>query len=113
MTNRKFYRLLHARGLDGTFLAEMVGSNRSHVSEVLNNKPGHGGQTRRKLFLWLMPDEIEALGWKEQYEAWLREPLRDGADMRPEETSGDTGDVAARVAGEGNRMRRPATMRST
>lgn len=107
MHNKNFYRLLHARGITVQFLADVIDSGRAHVTEVLNNVPGHGGKTRRRLFRWLMPEEIEALGWTPEYRAWLKKPwanLQAGAAMRPEESSGDIGaaDSARARIGEGN-----------
>lgn len=52
-------------------IAERIGSNRSHVNEVLNNKPGHGYRTRRKLVGFFKAnfenwnELLAALGWKE------------------------------------------------
>lgn len=66
----RFYRSLHARGLDQTKLAAMAGTGRSHLSEVLNNKPGHGHLTRRRLFPHLKPAEVELLGWGKEYRRW-------------------------------------------
>lgn len=77
MINRTFHRLIRKRGITVQFLADAIDSGRPHVTEVLNNVPGHGGRTRRRLFLWLLPEEIAALGWTVEYEAWLREPLRE------------------------------------
>jgi hypothetical protein len=74
MKNKPFYHLLHARGLDTTMLAFFVGTSRAHLTEVLNNKPGHGGKTRRKLFPFILPEEAAALGWTDEYQAWLKGP---------------------------------------
>jgi hypothetical protein len=63
MKNAAFYRLLHARGLTTQRLALEIRSSRAHVTQVLNNIPGRGGQTRRKLRLLLTPAEILALDW--------------------------------------------------
>lgn len=105
MRNQKFYKLLRERGMTATLLAELSGTGRSHLSEVLNNKPGHGGHTRRKIFPWILPAEAEALGWLDEYMRWLRGPakhLQACAAMRSEETSEDTGALARTSAGEGN-----------
>lgn len=63
MKNWQFYRALKSRGLTAQKLAKQVGCGRSHLSQVLNNKPGRGGQTRRKLRPLLTPEEIQLLGW--------------------------------------------------
>ncbi|MEN6533345.1 MAG: hypothetical protein ABFD89_06760 [Bryobacteraceae bacterium] len=78
MKNHKFYWLLHeprdGRGLPCwtvAMLAREIGSGRAHVTEVLNNVPGHGGKTRRKLvavFRGHFPywrEMLAALGWTE------------------------------------------------
>ena len=51
-------------------MAEAIYSNRAHVNDVLNNKPGHGYQTRRKLIVFFKkefpkawPEILEALNW--------------------------------------------------
>ena len=72
MKNKTFYHLLHKRGMDTTRLAELVGTSRPHLTEVLNNKPGHGNTTRRKVFPWILPEEADALGWGEQHRDWLK-----------------------------------------
>ena len=56
-------------------LARQIGSNRAHVCQVLNNKPGRGMWTRRRLFPHLTEKEVEALGWSGEYNRWrfLRE----------------------------------------
>lgn len=101
MKNVKFYQLLHAREMNTTLLAQLAGTSRAHLTEVLNNKPGRGHVTRRKIFPWILPEEASALGWREQYEAWLKGPtlrrsqaaatdLQAGAAMRSEENSEDT-----------------------
>ena len=52
-------------------LALSIGSTRAHVTEVLNNVPGHGGRTRRRLVLvirWNFDhwrEMLSALGWAE------------------------------------------------
>lgn len=71
MKNPKFHQLLRKRGMDVNQLAYFIDSLPTHVSQVLNNIPGRGGHTRRKLFKWLLPEEIAALGWTEEYKRWL------------------------------------------
>jgi hypothetical protein len=71
MKNQKFHQLLRQRGLDVNQLAYFIDSLPTHVSQVLNNIPGRGGHTRRKLFKWLLPEEIATLGWTEEYRDWL------------------------------------------
>lgn len=44
-------------------LADKIFSSRSHVSQVLNNKPGRGYQTRHKLAHYLTNEELQILGW--------------------------------------------------
>lgn len=74
MKNYQFYKLLHSRRdektgrrMTTTLLAEKIGSSRSHVTEVLNNVPGHGGNsTRRKLLTLMTHDELSTLGWSQK-----------------------------------------------
>jgi hypothetical protein len=76
MNNWRFYRSLHGRrDKDGKQmttekLAEQIHSERTHVTQVLNNKPGRGGKTRRKLFRVLTEEEIRALGWWDEFEKY-------------------------------------------
>jgi hypothetical protein len=80
MKNWTFYRLLHSRRdregrrMTIRILAEQIGTRGSHLCEVLNNRPGHGHQTRVKLFRVLTYEEIRALGWWEEFLQWLRVP---------------------------------------
>lgn len=100
MTNQKFFKLLREREMTATLLAELADVGRSSFSETINNKPGRGSRTRRKIFPWILPAEAEALGWRAEYMAWLRGPalnLQVGAAMRSEENSEGT-----EVDGEGN-----------
>jgi transcriptional regulator with XRE-family HTH domain len=74
--NPEFRRLLKARGLSINDLAAQTGAGRSHLSKLLNGlgydeKPGRGRHTKPKLFLALRPEEIDALGWREEYDVWL------------------------------------------
>lgn len=66
MKNWELHKSLHARGLNQTRLARLAHTGRSHVSEVLNNKPGHGGQTRKKLAQFLTESELALLGWDKE-----------------------------------------------
>ena len=79
MKNHKFYWLMREpRGADNKplwtvdDLAHAVGSSRSHVTEVLNNAPGHGHCTRAKLVsvfrsnFTYWRDMVAALGWDER-----------------------------------------------
>lgn len=59
-------RMLRRRGLTINTLAWCIHSSRSHVSQVLANKPGRGGQTRRKLAAMLLDAELALLGWDRQ-----------------------------------------------
>lgn len=62
--NRAFYRALSKRGQTTSSLAQAIRSCRSHVCEVFNNKPGHGGHsTRKKLAPLLTEQELGFLGW--------------------------------------------------
>lgn len=61
---RTFYRAIAARGLDAGALARRIRSNRAHVTLVLNNTPGRGGHTRKKLAKLLKPEELKILNWK-------------------------------------------------
>ena len=77
MKNQRFYQLLHmGRQANGeawttSALAASIQSGRAHVTEVLNNEPGHGHQTRRKLAavfkanFTFWRDLLLALGWDE------------------------------------------------
>lgn len=77
MKNKDFLGLLHAQrhpsGRKWTIekLATAISGNRGHVNDVLNNKPGHGGQTRRKLAALFQKDfpswraMLATLGWDE------------------------------------------------
>lgn len=66
----RFYDSLHHRGLNQAKLAALSVTNRSHLCQVLNNKPGHGHHTRRRLFPYLNAKEIALLGWTAEYEKW-------------------------------------------
>lgn len=61
----KFTSLLHERGLTQADLARVAGSHRSHVNQTLNNVPGRGPFTRKKLAPYLTTAERAALGWDE------------------------------------------------
>lgn len=63
MKNWRLHQAMKARGMDTKLLAILIDSSRTHVSQVLNNKPGRGGQTRRKLAEHLTPAELELAGW--------------------------------------------------
>ena len=63
MKNAPFYASLHARGLVAADLARAIGSSRAHVCLVLNNTPGRGHYTRRKLAGHLTERERRLLGW--------------------------------------------------
>lgn len=86
MRNEKFYWLLREpRDAQGRpvwsveRLAAAAGSSRAHVTEVLNNVPGHGHRTRGRLVRVLMAnftywrDMLVVLGWSESGE--LRETV--------------------------------------
>lgn len=70
--NWEIHRRLHGRGLTQKKLAALAGTGRAHVSQVLNNKPGRGHLTRRRLFPHLLPKEVRLLGWQDEYYRWLR-----------------------------------------
>lgn len=61
---KAFYRAIGERGLDAGNLARRIRSNRAHVTLVLNNTPGRGGHTRKKLAKLLKPEELQILNWK-------------------------------------------------
>src|SRR4051812_23447348 len=65
-------------------IAEAIYCNRSRVTDTLNNKPGHGAQTRpklRKFFRKHFPDTyeqlIESLGWGEGSKTKTRKVTRE------------------------------------
>ncbi len=60
----KVISLLHERGMTVEKLAAAILSGRAHVTQVMANKPGRGGQTRRKLNPLLTTAERELLGWE-------------------------------------------------
>jgi hypothetical protein len=79
MKNTEFYKLLHSRfdeksgaRMNTTLLAERAGVGRCHLIQVLNNVPGRGKHTRRRLFPLLTLEEIKTLGWEHGYELWTR-----------------------------------------
>jgi hypothetical protein len=79
MKNCNFHRLLHSRfdektgaRMTTTLLAALAGVGRCHLCQVINNMPGRGGKTRRRLFPYLTYEEIKALGWERDYELWSR-----------------------------------------
>lgn len=63
MKNRALLEGLKKRGLSIRALAKAIGSSRAHVSLVLNNAPGRGGQTRRKLAKLMTEEERGLAGW--------------------------------------------------
>lgn len=78
--NKMFYRLLRAvkdpSGKRPLWTLEKIGKeiyvNRSHLTDVINNKPRHGAQTRPKLVRFFKQHFeqwqaiLEALGWDEE-----------------------------------------------
>lgn len=76
-TNERFYYLLHdQQELTTAMLAALADTGRAHLTQVLNNKPGRGKETRVKLagLCWTVPhpqaghyiltDEmLKELGW--------------------------------------------------
>lgn len=66
MTKALLYSL-HERGMTQKKLAALTGCGRSHLSQVLSNKKGRGGQTRRKLIPHLTLEEIFMLGWAAEW----------------------------------------------
>jgi len=74
-----------------TLLAALAGVGRCHLCQVINNVPGRGGKTRRRLFPHLTHEEIKALGWEREYELWSRHRpdrrcLRSTQNIVPNET---------------------------
>jgi len=75
--NKLFYRLLRAvkdpSGKHPLWTVEKIAAaiyvNRSHLNDVLNNKPGHGGQTRPKVARFFKANFeqsaaiLQSLGW--------------------------------------------------
>ena len=59
----RFYRSIHARGLDVTLIAKAINCGRSHLSQVLSGKR-RGSQTWRKIERsdLLTVDELALLG---------------------------------------------------
>lgn len=53
----RFYWLLAQQELNSVMLAALVGTSRAHLNRVLNNTPGRGHFTRRKLagLAWTAP----------------------------------------------------------
>lgn len=80
--NSEFHRLLAARGQTINGLVAVTGAGRSHLSQVINNnrgdKPGRGRHTRGKLYAVLTEQEIAALGWQAEFDAWfVALPIKD------------------------------------
>lgn len=63
MKNALLGHLLAERGWTQARLAAHIGSGRAHVSQVLNNVPGRGHRTRKKLAPLLTQRELDLLGW--------------------------------------------------
>lgn len=63
MKNALVGHLLAERGWTQAKLAAAIGSSRAHVSLVLNNTPGRGYRTRKKLAPLLTARELDLLGW--------------------------------------------------
>ena len=59
----EFKRRLRERGETISSLARKTFCGRSHVSQVVNGRPGRGGHTRRKLAQFLTAEETALLGW--------------------------------------------------
>lgn len=74
---------LKHRGLRVKDLAEQARVSRCHLSEVLQNKPGRGGQTRRRVAPLLLPEELALLGWDEN--GRMKGPSRTGQMVSPRE----------------------------
>jgi hypothetical protein len=82
MSNLGCQRLLQARGLTVQTLADALGTSRSHLSQVLANKPagpgqafgtGRGGRTRTRVIKYFqaqhaadLPGLLAVLGWNER-----------------------------------------------
>jgi len=71
MKNYEFHKKLRERGMSVTKLARLIGNTgHAHVVQVLNNMPGHGLWTRRRLFAHLTADEVRLLGWEAEFDRW-------------------------------------------
>lgn len=70
MKNYPLHQSLKARGLNTEKLARLIGTGRAHLTDVLNNMPGHGHFTRPKLFPHLTDEEIQLLGWQGEHQRW-------------------------------------------
>jgi hypothetical protein len=79
MRNEPFHKLLKEfrdergkRRWTISRIAERIGSNPAHVTDVLNNTPGHGYRTRPRLVAFFKEhfhnwkEVLEALGWTEE-----------------------------------------------
>lgn len=53
-----------------TRLAQLAGTGRSHLTQVLSNQPGRGHLTRRRVFPFLTRSEVRLLGWEREYRQW-------------------------------------------
>jgi hypothetical protein len=80
--NWPFFKSIHGRGETVETLAVKIHSSRSHVNQVLANKPGRGGQTRKKLIPLLTDEEIAALGWEKFHTAQSSNPA---SNVTPEQ----------------------------
>src|SRR5579872_4290787 len=78
MKNERFYWLMHEPRDGGRprwtveKMAEEIGVSRPRLTDTLNNKPGRGGQIRRKAvaffkreFATTWPEILKELGWDE------------------------------------------------
>ena len=63
MKNRQLHQSLRLRQQSTTTLAAAIQSCRTQVCQVLNNTPGRGHVTRKKLAPLLTHSERELAGW--------------------------------------------------
>jgi hypothetical protein len=83
MKNRALLRSLDTRGETAATLARRIQSSRSHVSQVLANKTGIGGHTRRKLAPLLTAEERALAGWDERGDLICSKPVGPSPDATP------------------------------
>jgi hypothetical protein len=76
MKQNEFKKSLRERRMSVTKLAHLAVVGRSHLAQVLENRPGRGLYTRRRLFPHLTAKEVMLLGWGDEYARWLKSAPR-------------------------------------